>query len=158
MPKVNVTRTKTATKTIARRDVKTGQVFQLVRKDGSFGDKLYAALGHNGKWFSVNLGNGELSSTDNGASKVAVVGKISISTKLFHTDERRETTRAGVKTHELFRSKTGSKTYAHMGTLSDGRFASVNMEDPYNDNYAVSDNGRNPVVVVGTYEIHANVV
>lgn len=160
MADVRIERSKTGMARIRRDAVKPSQVFQKVvdAKTGKLGNKLYGAIGRNGKLFSLDLESGELASTSKGASLVVVVGKFVIQTKDYALADQRRTTREQVATNEVFKVKGGSEKYANMGTLTDGRDASLNLADPFNDNYAVN-NGRDNknVIVLGTYEVKAQV-
>ena len=157
MPRINVERKRVGMATVARKDVKPGQVFALVKRDGSLSDKHYLAIGNNGKFMSVNLGNGELASTDNGTSRVAVVGKGQL--HVTHSHEHHETTRRALRGNEVFRAKGNGResSYAALGRLTNGKWASLNLNDPFDRDYAVTDNGDRRVVVLGTYEIKAQV-
>jgi hypothetical protein len=73
---VRIERKKTGMTAIRRDQVKPGQVFQLVKKDGSLGDKAYVDVGNNGKHLSVNADSGELSSTADGAKRLPSLARL----------------------------------------------------------------------------------
>lgn len=156
MAQVLITRSKAAV--AVRRDaVKTGQAFRLKNKDGSLGEKVYGHVGRNGKNYSINLESGEVSSSANDAKQVVVVGKFSLTQHRFASGQEIKTTREGVQDNQVFRAKGGSTLYANMGKLKDGRFASINLSDWRNDNYAVTNVDDRNVEVVGNYSITAEV-
>jgi hypothetical protein len=154
---VRIERKKVGMASVRRDAVKPGQIFALLKKDGSLGEKAYIDVGNNGKHLSINADSGELSSTADGAKAVAIVGKAEFVTKRFPAGDEKATTREQVQVGEIFRAKGKSTLYAHMGDLSDGRLASLNLEDPFNNNYAVTKNADSSldknVEVVGTWEI-----
>lgn len=143
--------------TTHRGDVKAGQVFALVKKDGTVSKKLYAAVGNNGKLFSVNLDTGALASTADENRKVAVIGKFVVETRYVSRYEQKSVARSQVKSGEIFHAKGKDTPYLSLGTLSDGRWASINMKNPMNDNYAVGNNGDAQVVVIGSGTLAAQV-
>lgn len=157
MAKVVIERSANKVPTLARSEVAPGEVFILVKKDGSKGKKLYGALGNNGKFYSVNLETGALASAKNLSKMVAVVGYFSIERTDANPADHVDTTRGEVKSGQLFRSTTGVETYLAMGKLSDGRRMSINMADPYNEDYAVSSKPANPVTIVGDARFVAKV-
>src|SRR5688572_6766895 len=113
--------------TVARSAVKTGELFQLVKKDGSLGSKTYVHVGRNGRDYSFNIDNGELASTKSTAKRVTVVGKAHIETNYFRSQSQWvEKLRRDVRSGEIFQVKGGDARYAGMGSLNDGRFASKN--------------------------------
>jgi hypothetical protein len=151
---VRIERKKIGMTAIRRDQVKPGQVFQLVKKDGSLGDKAYVDVGNNGKHLSVNADSGELSSTADGAKQVAVVGKTAF--KITRSSDVEATTRGAVKVGQVFRVKGKETLYAHLGVLSDGRLCSLNTSDPFNEDYAVTGNTKSNVEVVGEWAIEGS--
>jgi hypothetical protein len=153
---VRIERKKTGMTAIRRDQVKPGQVFSLVKKDGSLGDKAYVDVGNNGKHLSVNADSGELSSTADGAKSVAIVGKAAFSVKRFSAADVVAATRGTVKVGQVFRVKGKETLYAHLGVLSDGRLCSLNTADPLNEDYAVTGNTKSNVEVVGEWAIEGS--
>jgi hypothetical protein len=138
-----------------RRDaVQPGQVFELLKREGGHGTKKYLAIGNNGKFFSLNTANGELASTDDGAKRVALVGKGKFSVTYLPPAQQTTTTRRNVRNNQVFKAagKDRENSYAAVGRLSDGRWASLNLHDPFDSDYAVTENGDRKVVIIGTYE------
>jgi hypothetical protein len=151
---VRIERKKTGMATVARSAVKTGDIFQLVKKDGSLGSKTYVHVGRNGRDYSFNIENGELASTKNPSKRVTVVGKAQIETNYFKSQSQWvEKLRRDVRSGEIFQVKGGDSRYAGMGRLTNGSFASKNLNDPSDDDYAVTDNGNSRVQVIGTWEL-----
>ncbi len=154
MAAVRIERKKTGMTTVARSEVKTGDIFQLVKKDGSLGEKTYVHVGHNGRDYSFNIANGELASTKTPAKRVTVVGKAQIETNYFKSQSQWVwKLRRDVKSGEIFQVKGGDSRYAGMGNLKDGRLASKNLNNPSDDDYAVTENGNSRVQVIGTWEL-----
>lgn len=147
MAKVTLTRSKVVANGIRRDTVKPGQIFQLRKKDGTLGRKLYGALGRNGRLYSLNMESGELAGTGNAAKPVSVVGKFAINTT--HC-QNRVTSRDKVASGEIFTVKGGDTSYLALGRLKDGRWASVNMKNPLNDDYAATSKGSSEVTVIGS--------
>jgi hypothetical protein len=158
MAKVSVSRSGMQ-RSVVRNAVKPGEVFSLVKRNGTVGRKLYMALGNNGRLYSINLENGALAGTGKPSKTVAIVGKGHVTPTYYgRTDGRRiATTRVNVKSGDIFQHKDSDKSYLALGTLKDGRFASVNMADPFNDDYAVGTNAKSHVTVIGHAEFHAQV-
>lgn len=150
MAKVTLQRTKDmGTRGIARGTVKPGQLFQLVKKDGSLGRTIYGALGNNGRNYSVNMTSGQLASTAKPQKKVSVVGKFAVGVTYCGNVA---TTRGAVTSGDIFKVKGKDTAYLALGRLTDGRWASLNMNDPLNEDYAVTSNGKSHVTVIGHAE------
>lgn len=158
MPVVNKSVTRAAGLTPVRRDaVKAGEIFQVLLK-GVPGRNHYGALGHNGKSFSINLGNGELASTGKMDKKVVVVGKFSVKTSALDLAGK-ETTRGALKNNAVFRAKGEGKEsiYLNLGKLTDGKAVSINMAKPFGEDYASTSALAKGVVQVGTWSIDATI-
>lgn len=137
-----------------RRDaVSAGQVFRLVKQDGTLGDKTYGAISRNGKHYSINLVSGELASTRSGDKRVKVVGSFKINQQMLLNGQRRQTTRGQVKDNEMFVVKGGRNVYANLGTTAERKFISLNLG---NENHAVTTKAAKRVVVIGTYTIQVD--
>lgn len=154
MPEVTISR-RAGTLPQKRRDqIKPGEVFAKVI-DGKPSKKYYAALGHNGKFLSVNLTNGELASAVKLDAPVVIVGKWKLGTiKEMDQAKWRPTTRAAVKNGEMFvaKGKERRSLYAHLGRLTNAKFCSFDVGGPV-ENYATTDNGARNVLVVGKFKI-----
>lgn len=166
MAKVNYTN-RSNLQSVARKTVKAGQVFAVIIENKP-GKKRYAAIGHNGRWLSMNLENGELSSTSKGDKKVLPVGKYDFSFNLNNMDAAtrlpkvtKTVKRSEVKSGEIFVVKGQESQYVHLGTLNrDGkgtRFCSMRVGSGEND-YATTDNGNSNVDVIGTAELNVESV
>jgi hypothetical protein len=168
MPNLNITRGPTAPR-LTRGHVTAGQVFRTFKRDGSLGRKEYAAIGENGRSYSVNLASRELAGTAKKDRQVQVIGKWQMKETLSRalrdgTDvvkladgsrlkAVRRTTRGDVKGNELFVAadmSAASTVYAHVGTRKDGKVLSLNTK---NGNHAITSKLSRPVVVVGTYQM-----
>lgn len=152
MAKVTIARANGGLPGVRRDRVKPGAVFSHVMRDGKPGKKLFVAIGNNGKFYSLNISNGrcaKLASTGNGHKTVTLVGKANLETTRFGRYDRRDTVRSGVKSGQLFKHYGSDVVYLALGTLRDGRFASINMDDPLNGDYAVGKNPNSNVTVVG---------
>ncbi len=149
---------RTDTLTLTRKNVKPGQVF--VAKDartGAWGKTKYACLDSNGRYYSLKItenGDMNLAATDNGNTEVKIVGKWALNANILRNGDRKVTTRGQVQDGELFAVKGGKKTYAHVGTLNDGRAFSMVLNS---DNHGVTRNMRSKVTVVGSYTIDVSI-
>lgn len=151
MPVVKHTITRVATPTtVARSSLSAGQVFQIVKRDGTHGRKTYVALGHNGKMFSINTANGVLASTVKGEKRVAIVGKATFSTSALKFPGT-DTTRGALRNDAVFRVK--ESIYLNLGTLKDGNFVGVNAGKAMGEDYAVGRDGGKHVQQVGTWSV-----
>ena len=156
MPAVTVSRKNNTTPKVRRNQVTTGQVFAKIIK-GDVSRKLYAALGSNGKHYSVNLQTGELASTTKETSQVAVVGTFKAKiTRELDRSQYRQRLRNEVRNGELFMVKgdSSNKIYGHLGRLRDGKHMSFNMGSK---DVASTQNGRSTVYVIGEYRLDAEV-
>lgn len=167
MPTLNITRGPSAPR-ITRGQVVAGQVFRTFRRDGSLGRKEYAAIGENGRSYSVNLATRELAGTAKKGRQVQIIGKWQIKTNMSPAlraganvvalaDGRkfnivRRTTRGDVKGNELFVAldTTPTSIYAQVGTRKDGKLLSLNQQ---NGNHAITNKFNRQVAVVGTYSM-----
>lgn len=138
---------------LTRADVAVGQVFEVHNRSGARGTKTYAAIGKNGKNFSINLANGMLASTKNGNRPVKPVGSFEyvVNVDPDSTDVRK---RSQVKEGEVFKVKGGTKIYGHAGMATNGertpRFIGVTFDTM--DNSTTVDGNKN-VVVLGKWSI-----
>lgn len=154
MAKIVLTTETAAAVHIARSAVKGGQVFKALFKDGSLGKNTYVDVGHNGRHYSLNVATGALSGTSNRTKKVVLTGRATVRQVIYLSgDVRRVTTpRGNVKSGEIF--KSGSSSYIALGQLKDGRRMAINMADPFNEDYAVTENASRNVQVIGHAEFH----
>jgi hypothetical protein len=149
MAKVRIERSTTAMAKIARNRVRPGQVFSIVKRDGTLGTKKFAAVGSNGKLYSLNLATGELASTKKPSRLVSVVGRFVVRAAPSYT--AKATTRGLVKSGQMFTVKGGSTRYLHLGKTADG-FVAINMASPLDDDYTVGRDAAKHVAVVGEAE------
>lgn len=157
MGMVSITRGKTAP-TLHRGDVKQGQVFAVVGREGKYGTD-YASIGANGRFYSVNLKTGEVASTSNSDSTVGLTGKWE-----FEINEApapsvtRECRRSEVRAGEVFKVKGQSEQlYFHLGTISRAMNGFLSVPLARTENHAVTRNGNSRVQVVATGRIKATV-
>lgn len=155
MAKVVVSREGSGYPVSNRDTLKPGTVFRAYLKSGP-GRNIYVSLGSNGRAYSVNLGNGELASTSKTTKKVYIAGKAQIQASYWPHSDRTETTRGAVRSGQLFVVKGHETVYMHLGSLNDGRFCSVNLSDPLNDN-AMTHNAGSHVTIVGEGSFKATV-
>jgi uncharacterized protein affecting Mg2+/Co2+ transport len=162
MPKLETRIERGALKTVARSAVGAGLLFRLKKKDGSEGDVTYASIGRNGKFYSINIATGALASTENGDKPVTVVGKYKWVTDIVTDSARRvNKTRGDVAVGEMFvvsrdAGDLGGKTaYVAIGKNNSGKFLAVNL---VSGDYAVTDNARKAVVVIGSGRIEGSMV
>lgn len=149
MPGIQIVRGATAT-TMPRGDVAQGMVFAVKNRDGRLGTK-YAAIGANGRLYSVNLTNGELASSANRNSSITLLGKWKFDvtkTRYGRTCLRRE-----VRPGEVFVVKGGEKEYAHMGRVHRDRQGWLSIPLANQENHAIGENGDGHVKVVGSFRL-----
>jgi hypothetical protein len=168
MPTLNITRGPSAPR-VTRGQTTAGQVFRTFRRDGTLGRKEYAAIGENGRSYSVNLATRELAGTAKKDRQVQIIGKWQLKTNMSPAlraganvvelvDGRkfnivRRTTRGDVKGNEVFVALDMTKPtnfYAHVGVRKDGKVLSLN---PQNGNHAITNKLSRPVAVIGTYSM-----
>jgi hypothetical protein len=136
-----------------RADVAVGTVFQVRNRSGAQGTKTYAAIGSNGKNFSIDLANGQLASTKKADRQVKTVGSFHYELTVNPTsqDVRK---RSQVKEGEVFHVKGGTKLYGHAGMATNGeprpRYIGVTFDTM--DNSTTTDGNKN-VVVLGKFKI-----
>jgi hypothetical protein len=153
MPKLE-TRIERGTPMVRKReDVGAGLMFRLIKKDGSHGEKTYASIGRNGRFYSINVANGALAATDNGDKPVAVVGKYKWEATVITDPARRvTTTRGAVNDGDIFvigrdaAEPAGKISYLAIGRNNAGKFLAVNLAS---GDYAVTDKASKPVIVIG---------
>lgn len=136
-----------------RADVKVGQVFRVRNRSGARGTETYAAIGRNGKHFSVNLRTGALASTKRGDRPVTLVGTFKYNTMISPTATR-ETTRGQVREGEVFRVKGGTRLYGHIGMATEGERTprAIGVTFDTLDNSTTADMNKK-VIVCGKWEI-----
>lgn len=147
------------TGSVTRGDISAGEVFVSALK-GKRGTKRYASIGKNGKYFSVNVDTGELSSRESGRGKVFRVGSFKYDISL-EPKGGKTTTRGKVKTSQVFRVRTangkwGDELYAHVGDYNDGGMLSIHLNGKRN--HAVSHNTGSSVMLVGSFTINAEIL
>lgn len=152
MPALSVNRQAGKLPNKTRGSVSAGEVFSVYNRAGQLGRKAYAALGKNGRLYSVNIESKELASTANSKSTVAIVGKFKYTAKLSPSGVLRTCRRSEVREGEIFQVGDEPKTlYLHMGfRSSDNKLMSVNL---VSGDVASTANGGSTVHVVGSGEI-----
>jgi len=145
-----------------RSEVGAGLLFRLVKTDGSMGDKTYASIGRNGKFYSINVDTGALASTTNEDKNVAVVGKYKWDVRVATDPAQRVTKRRGDVTHgEVFvvgrdaADPSGTITYLAIGKNNEGKFLAVNLAS---GDYATTLNASKNVVVIGQGSLNGTMV
>ncbi len=112
-----------------RKDVKFGQIFSFVKKDGTVKPSKFLGLPGSDRFFSVNADTTELSSTPTtkGGKTVAIVGQFKTKITFFKKkDDYRKDFRGQVRTGDVFRAKDDGATYMHLGSVTDGSFLGLN--------------------------------
>lgn len=141
---------------VARSTVTWGQVFRRYNADGTLGDKKYAAVGKNGRFYSINIGNAEVAAADDGDARVKVIGSWKLNMDVGSKAAAIPTTRRHVNTESLFTVKGGKRIYANLGRLRDGKYIALN---PASQDYSLApmrgsaDKSNKNVVVVGSYDL-----
>lgn len=134
-----------------------GVVFSHVDNTGSPKTTRFANLGKGTKLFSVNLTNGELSSSpvSKEDTEVIVTGQFDVVATIAR--DYATTTRGALAVGDVFSAKAMGSEYVHMGTLSDGRFLALNLDS---QDYAIApaDKGSKSVVKIGTSRIEWSAV
>jgi len=151
MPTINVSRTQNTLPRTSRGRLTPGQLFAKVI-DGKVSTQNYAALGKNGKFYSINLANGELASATNPDAAVAVTGKFTWALTRVPSGAVRTCRRDAIKNGELFIVRGGNNLYGHLGRLSDGSYKGVNIAS---GDTTITANGASMVDVVGFYQMDA---
>lgn len=151
---VTLQRGKAAT-SVLRRDVKDGQVFAYEKLGGKTGGEQLVAVGHDGKFLSLNLKKDALASSTDGTKQVHLIGKANYKVTFWPSNEWKVAKRKDVKVGQAFRSATGKQNYGHLGVMNDSRRIAKNFSSA---DYAFSNNPDNDVVIVGTFQIHAEIV
>jgi len=151
MPTVNVSRTQNNLPRTTRGRLTPGQLFAKVI-EGKVSTKGYAALGKNGKFYSINLANGELASATKPDAAVAVIGKFTWELSRVPAGAVRTCRRDQVKNGELFIVRGGNNLYGHLGRLANGSYKGVNIAS---GDTTITANGASMVDVVGTYRMNA---
>lgn len=135
---------------VARSSVTWGQVFRRYNADGTLGDKTYAAVGKNGRFYSINLSSADVAAADDGEARVKVVGSWDLTVKVGAKSANTNTRRDRVNDESIYKVKGGAKMYANLGKLRDGRFISLNVQS---QDYALGGKGAKNVTVTGSYEL-----
>lgn len=141
-----------AAATHVRRDaVAQGQVFGVPNRAGRCGTQ-YAAIGANGRHYSVNLSNGVLASSGNPTKNCKLLGKWKFNvTKARHLE--RNTTRSQVRPGEVFVVANGTKEYANMGRITKDHNGWLSIPLANQQNHAYTENGDSKVRVIGIFRM-----
>lgn len=147
---------------MTRQEVPNGKVFRLIKTNGRPGRKRFGALGHNGRFFSINLDSGALAASEGKSAtrQVEVVGTFHYALDRYpnaENDPNQVKTRKDVKPGEVFNvtGDTHKSAYLHLDHLNNGKWMSLNIGT---DDYALTDNGDSKVVVIGRTRIVASVL
>lgn len=139
-----------AAPSLTRKDAKPGDIFVVRGKTVK-----YAAVGQNGKLYSINLTTGEVASTANPNSHIDIVGHYTVGLTLWPAAKHFATTRNQIAPNQLFISGkyspppyTDKALYMSLGTLDNGQGISLNVGS--RDHALCSINSNGPVIVVGT--------
>lgn len=152
MPQVQITRGSAAPSSL-RRDVKAGQIFAVRGRDGKLG-RNFANVGHNGRYYSVNLENGELASTRKGETPVTITGKWQfVINRKPAPGVVRTCKRSEVRSGEVFHVNGKDTLYAHMGSITRAMEGYLSVPIARTENHAVTRNGNSTVHVIGTFVI-----
>lgn len=149
-----ITRGSTAP-TMPRGDVSQGLVFAYKKRDGRFG-KQYAAVGNNGRSYSVTLANGTLASTSNRDSMATIQGKWKFDVNREYVRGTRvgaTMRRSEVKPGEVFVVTGKTEEYAHLGNIDKDHNGWLSVPLARQHNHAVAKNGESTVTVVATYKL-----
>ncbi len=135
----------TAAPTMPRGDVRQGMAFQI--KGGS---KKYAAIGVNGRAYSLNLDTGELASSSNRTALATIIGKWAFSLdRTYRAGVGRQCRRDAVQVGEVFQVKNGRDEYVHLGRTSRAQNGWLSIPLARQHNHAVTVRGDSTVTVVG---------
>lgn len=150
MPTITITRGPTAPK-LTRGELKSGMVFSYLI-DGKPGKKQYAAIGTNGRQYSVNLASGEVASSNKPEREVVLTGvwEFVINRKPAPT-VLRECRRSEVRSNEVFHVVGKPTLYAHVGRITRAMDGFLSVPLAKTENHAVTRNGNSRVQVIGTY-------
>lgn len=153
---VTITRGAAAPK-MRRGDVPTKAVF--LSADGK---KKCAALGMNGRAYSVNLDTHELASSANDDAQVTLVGTWDFDVNRQYVRDSRigqEMNRSDVAPGEMFQLVRGHEEYLHIGRVNKSRNGWLSIPFARQQNHAIADaghgDGTTRVVVTGTFQIKA---
>src|SRR5258708_26917613 len=143
MPGIQIVRGDGAT-VMPRGDVAQGMVFAVKNRDGGLGKVKYAAIGANGRLYSINLTNGELASSANRDSTTTILGKWKFDVTKCRRAQR-DCTRREVRPGEVFVVKGGEKEYAHMGRVHRDRQGWLSIPLANQENHAIGEKGTGNV-------------
>jgi hypothetical protein len=162
MPKLE-TRIERGTPTVRKRaDVGAGLLFRLIKSGNVQGDKTYASIGRNGRFYSINIATGALAATDNGDKNVAIVGSYKWDVTVITDPAKRvNKTRGDVDDGEVFvigrnaAEPAGTIAYLAIGKNNAGKFLAVNLTS---GDYAVTPKANKPVIVIGKGKMQGQTV
>ena len=137
--------------TMPRGEVHQGMVFQI-----KGGTKAYAAIGVNGRAYSLNLATGELASSNTRTSTAVILGKWAFDLdRTYRPGVGRCCQRSEVKVGEIFVPKGKTEEYVHLGRTSKAQDGWLSIPLARQHNHAVSRNGHTMVTVVGNATVKA---
>lgn len=143
---INIVRGATAP-VMPRRDVPVHAVFAVKQRDGRLG-KNYAAIGHNGRNYSVSMQTGEVASTSNDDRRVQLTGSWAFAVTRRPTYRQVERLRSEVKMGEVFKVRGGTDEYVHLGRIRKDRNGWLSVPLARQQNHAIAENGGTHVVVL----------
>lgn len=131
---------------VRRRDLHCGDIYK--NQTG----QRYMALGNSHTFLAISA-EGEFIDNIDGDTPAQKIGEFRFVTAL-DRQESREMSREELPHDALFRvGKSGAKLYANLGQMTDGRWASVDMGEPFADKYSATEKGEKNCVQVGTYHL-----
>jgi hypothetical protein len=137
--------------TMPRGDVRQGMVFQV-----KGGEKRYAAIGVNGRAYSLNLNTGEMASSNNHNSTAIIIGKWAFDLdRTYRPGVGRQCQRSEVTTGEVFTVKGGQDEYVHLGRTSKAQDGWLSIPLARQHNHAVTRRGDSMVTVVANAKVKA---
>lgn len=162
MPKLETRIERGATSVRKRSEVGAGLLFRHMKRDGSHGEKTYASIGRNGRFYSINVATGALAATDNGDGNVAVVGSYKWDVSVVTDPAKRvRKTRGEVADGEIFvigrdaADPAGKISYLAIGKNNAGKFLAVNLAS---GDYATTPKASKPVIVIGSGKLQGQMV
>lgn len=131
---------------VRRSDLHCGDIYK------NEAGQRFMALGNSHTFLAITA-EGEFIDNIEGDTPAQKIGEFRWVTSL-DRQESREMTREQLPHDALFRvGKNGAKLYANLGEMTDGRWASVDMGEPYANKYAATEKGEKNCIQVGTYHL-----
>jgi len=131
-----------------RRDMHPGDIYR-----DSHGNH-FLAFGNHDTFLAID-GDGNLLDGVDPAEQCVKIGSFQFAVRMERGLSEKDVVRSELPHNAVFRTANGSKLYANLGVMSDGRFAAVDLDHPYEDNYVVGTKADKGCVQVGTYTLEA---